>query len=625
MKIAVIGAGVTGLAAAARIASQGHEVTIFEKNNNVGGRMNQLKKDGFTFDMGPTIVMMPDVYKDVFTACGKNYEDYIELRQLRYIYDVYFDHDDRITVPTDLAELQQMLESIEPGSTHGFMSFLTDVYKKYEIARRYFLERTYRKPSDFYNMTSLVQGAKLKTLNHADQLIEHYIDNEKIQKLLAFQTLYIGIDPKRGPSLYSIIPMIEMMFGVHFIKGGMYGMAQGLAQLNKDLGVNIELNAEIEQIIIDPKFKRADAIKVNGDIRKFDKILCTADFPSVAESLMPDFAPIKKYPPHKIADLDYSCSAFLMYIGIDIDVTDQVRLHNVIFSDDFRGNIEEIFEGRLSYDPSIYVYVPAVADKSLAPEGKTGIYVLMPTPELKTGSGIDWSDEALTQQIIDKTKLIYLTYPNNPTGSTATKEVFDEAIAKFKGTDTKIVHDFAYGAFGFDAKNPSILASENGKDVAIEIYSLSKGYNMSGFRVGFAVGNKDMIQALKKYQTHTNAGMFGALQDAAIYALNHYDDFLEEQSNVFKTRRDRFEAMLAKADLPFVHAKGGIYVWLETPPGYDSEQFEQFLVQEKSILVAPGKPFGENGNRYVRISLALDDQKLDEAAIRLTELAYLYE
>lgn len=235
----------------------------------------------------------------------------------------------------------------------------------------------------------------------------------------------------------------------------------------------------------------------------------------------------------------------------------------------------------------------------------------------------DWS--IVDSQIIDKTKLIYLTYPNNPTGSTATKEVFDEAIAKFKDTDTKIVHDFAYGAFGFDAKNPSILSSENGKDVAIEIYSLSKGYNMSGFRVGFAVGNKEMIQALKKYQTHTNAGMFGALQDAATYALNHYDDFLEEQSNVFKVRRDRFEDILSKADLPFVHAKGGIYVWLETPPGYDSEQFEKFLVKEKSILVAPGKPFGENGNRYVRISLALDDQQLEEAATRLTELVYLYE
>lgn len=235
----------------------------------------------------------------------------------------------------------------------------------------------------------------------------------------------------------------------------------------------------------------------------------------------------------------------------------------------------------------------------------------------------DWS--IVDSQIIDKTKLIYLTYPNNPTGSTATKEVFDEAIAKFKDTDTKIVHDFAYGAFGFDAKNPSILSSENGKDVAIEIYSLSKGYNMSGFRVGFAVGNKDMIQALKKYQTHTNAGMFGALQDAATYALNHYDDFLEEQSNVFKVRRDRFEDILSKANLPFVHAKGGIYAWLKTPPGYDSEQFEQFLVKEKSILVAPGKPFGDNGNYYVRISLALDDQQLEEAATRLTDLTYLYE
>lgn len=234
----------------------------------------------------------------------------------------------------------------------------------------------------------------------------------------------------------------------------------------------------------------------------------------------------------------------------------------------------------------------------------------------------DWSQ--VDSQVLEKTKLIYLTYPNNPTGSTATKEVFDEAIARFKGTDTKIVHDFAYGAFGFDAKNPSILSSENGKDVAIEIYSLSKGYNMSGFRVGFAVGNKDMIQALKKYQTHTNAGMFGALQDAAVYALNNYDDFLEEQSNVFKARRDRFEAMLRKAHLPFVHAKGGIYAWLKTPPGYDSEQFEQFLVKEKSILVAPGKPFGENGNHYVRISLALDNQQLDEAATRLTDLAYLY-
>ncbi|MGA4514533.1 L-glutamine---4-(methylsulfanyl)-2-oxobutanoate aminotransferase [Staphylococcus caledonicus] len=235
----------------------------------------------------------------------------------------------------------------------------------------------------------------------------------------------------------------------------------------------------------------------------------------------------------------------------------------------------------------------------------------------------DW--DSVDKETLAHTSLIYLTYPNNPTGSTATSEVFDETIKRFKGTQTKIVHDFAYSAFGFDAKNPSILASEHGKDVAIEIFSSSKGYNMSGFRVGFAVGNKEMIQALKKYQTHTNAGMFGALQDAATYALNNYDDFLEQQNATFKRRRDAFEARLAEAHLPFVHSKGGIYSWLQTPPGYDSETFEQYLLKEKSILVAPGIPFGENGRHYVRISLALNDNDLAEAAERLASLAHLYD
>ncbi|WP_176745288.1 MULTISPECIES: aminotransferase class I/II-fold pyridoxal phosphate-dependent enzyme [Staphylococcus] len=228
-------------------------------------------------------------------------------------------------------------------------------------------------------------------------------------------------------------------------------------------------------------------------------------------------------------------------------------------------------------------------------------------------------------EILEKTKLVYLTYPNNPTGSTATKAVFDEAIQKFKHTDTKIIHDFAYSAFGFDAKNPSILSSENGKDVAVEIFSLSKGYNMSGFRVGFAVGNRDMIQALKKYQTHTNAGMFGALQDAATYALNHYDDFLEEQNATFKRRRDIFESKLEEAGIPFIHSTVGIYCWLKTPPQYDSEAFEQMLLKEQSILVAPGIPFGDNGKYYVRLSLALSEEQLATAAERLSTLADLYK
>ncbi|WP_336831715.1 aminotransferase class I/II-fold pyridoxal phosphate-dependent enzyme [Staphylococcus pseudoxylosus] len=233
--------------------------------------------------------------------------------------------------------------------------------------------------------------------------------------------------------------------------------------------------------------------------------------------------------------------------------------------------------------------------------------------------------DKISEEILLNTRLVYLTYPNNPTGSVATKSIFEEAVERFKGTKTKIVHDFAYSAFGFDAKNPSILQAEGAKDLAIEIFSLSKGYNMSGFRVGFAVGNKDIIQALKKYQSHTHAGMFGALQDAATYALNNYDDFLDEQNLTFKRRRDEFEAKLQQANIPFEPMKGGIFLWLRTPKNFDGESFVDYLLQEQSILVAPGIPFGEHGKHYVRISLALDDASLLEAAERIQSLKHLYE
>ncbi|MDU9418458.1 aminotransferase class I/II-fold pyridoxal phosphate-dependent enzyme [Staphylococcus lloydii] len=234
----------------------------------------------------------------------------------------------------------------------------------------------------------------------------------------------------------------------------------------------------------------------------------------------------------------------------------------------------------------------------------------------------DWTQ--INNDTLINTKLVYLTYPNNPTGSVASQQVFDDAINQFKGTKTKIVHDFAYSAFGFDAKNPSILQTEGAKDLAVEIFSLSKGYNMSGFRVGFAIGNKEIIRALKKYQSHTHAGMFGALQDAATYALNNYDDFLEQQNTKFRNRRDYIQAQLDEVNIPYEPMAGGIFLWLQTPPNYDGEQFVSYLLQEQSILVAPGIPFGQNGKHYVRMSLALDDAQLKEAIARLKSLQSLY-
>lgn len=396
MKIAIIGGGIAGLAAAARLSAQHHEVTIYEKNSQVGGRMSRFTDQGFTFDMGPTIVMMPDTYYDVFHFAGKNLDDYLEMKQLPYLYDVHFADDDKISIPTDLVELRKTLENIEEGTTHGFMQFLTDIYQRYEIAREHFLERAFRKPTDFYNPYTLYQGMRLKTFGNAQNLIDNYVENDKIRKMLAFQTLYIGIDPKRTPSLYTLIPMVEMMFGVHYIKGGMYGFTEALKRLNEELGTRIVTNAEIEEIVIDSRFKQADGVKVDGQYEHFDKVLCTADFPYAAQHLFKDETQLDTYPKKKIDKMDYACSAFLMYIGIDEDLSEQLRIHNVIFAEDFEQNIDDIFSGRLPKDPSIYLHAPSVEDPALAPKGKTGIYALMPVPELKVGQ-VDWENPETIQ------------------------------------------------------------------------------------------------------------------------------------------------------------------------------------------------------------------------------------
>lgn len=233
--------------------------------------------------------------------------------------------------------------------------------------------------------------------------------------------------------------------------------------------------------------------------------------------------------------------------------------------------------------------------------------------------------DQLNQDELGNTRLIYLNYPSNPTGAVATRTFFDDTVKRFINTKTKIVHDFAYAAFGFEQENLSILQSPGAKDVAIEIYSLSKGFNMSGFRVGFAVGNKEMIESLNRYQDHTQVGMWGALQDASIAALSLGAPFLEAQNELFKARRNKVVTRLEKIGLPFEPLQGGIFLWLKVPPEFKSEAYVDFLLKSESILVTPGIPFGKNGDDYVRVSLAVDDALLDEFLDRIENTKVLYE
>ncbi|EMF0258130.1 phytoene desaturase [Enterococcus hirae] len=398
-KIIVIGAGVAGLSAAVRLQKLGYEVTLYEKDRQVGGKMNQIKTAGFTFDLGPTIVMMPEIYREVFEFCGKDPDDYIPMKKVDPMLKLYFNKEEPIEFSNDLIELTKTLENISPEDTQGYFAFLADIYQRYTIAKEAFITKSFRGFWDFYNPKSLWAGIRLRTFSDAYTSISKFVKDDRLRKSLAFQTLYIGVSPYQGPSLYTIIPMIELFYGVYFIEGGMYTLATSLARLFEELGGKIVYETSVDEILIDNKI--AKGIRIGKEQVMADAIVCGADFPYAMKELIPDERKRGKYTNKKIAKFEYSCSCFLMYLGLDKKYPEE-HLHSIYFAEDFKQNVDDLFErGKLPDDPSFYLYRPSLMDDSLAPEGQEGLYVLVPVPELsKYEKWTEQTMQAYGQKII---------------------------------------------------------------------------------------------------------------------------------------------------------------------------------------------------------------------------------
>ncbi|SFB11099.1 aminotransferase [Lentibacillus halodurans] len=227
----------------------------------------------------------------------------------------------------------------------------------------------------------------------------------------------------------------------------------------------------------------------------------------------------------------------------------------------------------------------------------------------------------IPEHTLDQTKLMFLNYPNNPTAATATKAFYDETVKLAKQHHICVIQDFAYGALGFDGQKPqSFLQSSGAKDVGVEVYTLSKTYNMAGWRVAFAVGNPSVIQHLNLIQDHLYVSLFGAVQSAAAEALNGDQRAVQKLVHTYTERRDRFIQALHdigwNADTP----DGSFFAWLPVPAGYTSEEFTNLLLEKAHVVVAPGTGFGQNGEGYVRAGLLDSAERLEEAAARIGRL-----
>ena len=225
----------------------------------------------------------------------------------------------------------------------------------------------------------------------------------------------------------------------------------------------------------------------------------------------------------------------------------------------------------------------------------------------------------LSETDLSKAKLMFLNYPNNPTGATATREFFEETIKLANDKDICVVHDFAYGAIGFDGEKPiSFLQIEGASEVGIEIYTLSKTFNMAGWRVGFAVGNESVISAIELLQDHLYVSLFGAVQEAAAEALTGPQESVKELNGLYERRRNVLIDGLRSLGWNVSAPKGSFFAWLKVPEGKSSEEFANILLDQAHIMVAPGIGFGEFGEGYVRVGLLSSEERLTEAVKRIS-------
>lgn len=264
----------------------------------------------------------------------------------------------------------------------------------------------------------------------------------------------------------------------------------------------------------------------------------------------------------------------------------------------------------LAADPGYPVYVtgPLLADGVAQP--------LPLVPELGFQPDLD----AIDPEVLEKTRMIYVCYPNNPTGAVITDDFFTRLVAFARAHDVVVVHDNAYGDITFDGYvAPSFLETPGAKDVGVELFSLSKSYNMTGWRCGAIVGNPDVVDAYWRLKTNLDSGMFGAVQRAGAAALNGSQDCVREMCGVYQRRRDLLVEALRGIGMNVEPPKGTIYLWVPVPEGYTSGSFAEQVLEQADVVITPGAAYGASGEGYVRMSLTVPDDRLQEAVKRIEE------
>jgi phytoene desaturase len=382
--VLIIGAGIGGIATAARLAQHGYQVTVLEKNEWAGGRCDRLIKDGHLLDTGTTLFLLPALYTRTFSELGARLEDHLELQRIDPSYRLFFRDGARLDLTSDLQNMQCQLEALEPGSFGAYLRYLNEGHLHYKLSLKYLMGRNFRNLVEYCCLKNLYLLFKLKALKKHYHHIGKYFHDPRLKAAFTFQNMYMGLSPYNAPALYSLLQYTEFAHGVWYPKGGMYRVIEVLTAIAEKKGVQFLYNTAVDAVNVNSQTATgvtlADGRRLPADI-----VVANADLPYVYRHLLPDERIAARLERKK-----FSCSALMFYWGIDRQYL-QLGPHNLFLGGDNQQSFDPIFSRfTLPPDPSFYIHVPTRVEPAMAPPGHDTLTVAIPVGHLNERTPQDW-------------------------------------------------------------------------------------------------------------------------------------------------------------------------------------------------------------------------------------------
>ncbi|TNE70554.1 phytoene desaturase [bacterium] len=389
-KIIVIGSGFGGLGAANRLLSNGHDVTILEKRDKLGGRAYVYEQNGFKFDGGPTVITAPFMFDEIFAKAGKKREDYVQFVPCNPFYRI-FNHEGRhLDYNGDEKFILEQIENWNPADKQGYLNFIKTTKAIFDKGFTELADKPFLKVWDMLKVAPDL--IKLQSYKNVYKYVSQFVENEFLRRCFSFHPLLVGGNPFDTTSIYAMIHYLEREWGVHYAMGGTGALVEALGKLFTEQGGKYHLNTEVEEILID-KGQVTGVLLENGEVLESDIVVSNADVAYTYKNMI-DAQHRRKYTDRKIEKTKYSMSLFVIYFGTKKRYnTSNLKHHNIILGERYKGLLDDIFNKKvLAEDFSLYLHMPTITDPSIAPEGHESFYVLSPVPHLE--ADIDWKTQA---------------------------------------------------------------------------------------------------------------------------------------------------------------------------------------------------------------------------------------